>query len=58
MPHRPQKSYRTKHDLEQIRKFYRTKTKESFCVTCHDKTVDRRKLLEDNNKHNITFSGI
>ena len=58
-PHRPPTSYRTKHDLEQMRKFDRSnRTKESFCVTCHDKTIDRRKMLEENNKHNMTLDGI
>ena len=57
-PHRPPTSYRTKHDLEQMIKFDRSnRTKESFCVTCHDKN-NRRKMLEENNKHNMTLAGI
>lgn len=61
----PQKSNRTKYDTQQIHKFDRSNTpdyigtfKESYCVTCHDKTIDRRGILEENNKHNMTLAGI
>lgn len=44
-----------------MKKFDRTKTpdnKERYCVTCHGKPIDMKRMLEENNKHNKTLAGI